>query len=76
MNSDRTYYSHDAEMRAMRERLVLSVLILLVGLGTGALLALLYAPSTGKQTRHDLAKGIEEGVQTGRDAIEERVKQH
>ena len=75
MNSDRTYYSHDAKMRTMRRLTVLSALILLIGLGAGAVLALLFAPSSGKQTRHDLAVSIEDGVQAGRDAVEPLVKQ-
>ena len=74
MNSDRIYYSHGAKMRMMRQVTLLSALVLLIGLGTGALLAWLYAPSTGKQTRHDLAKSIGEGLQTGRDAVEPMVK--
>lgn len=75
MNGDRTYYSRDAKMRVMRNLTVLSGLILLIGLGTGAVLALLFAPAPGKQTRHNLAKTIEEGLQTGRDAVEPVVKQ-
>lgn len=75
MNTDRTYYSNDSKTRAMRRLTVLSGLILLIGLGTGAVLALLFAPSSGKQTRHDLTKAIEEGLQSGRDAVEPMVKE-
>jgi gas vesicle protein len=75
MNGYRTFYSKNAKLHMIRNVIVLSGLILTIGLGTGVVLALLFAPSTGKQTRHDLAKKIEEGVQTGRDAVEPKVKQ-
>jgi predicted NBD/HSP70 family sugar kinase len=74
MNNDRVYYSHDAEMQAMRERTMLAVVFLTVGLGIGAALAFLFAPSSGKTTRHDLARNVEEGLHIGRDAVEPMVK--
>src|SRR5690606_17357651 len=74
MNNDRTYYSHDAEMRAMRDRTILTLVFLMFGLGFGAALALLFAPATGKQTRDDLAKNMGEGLNTGREALEPMMK--
>ena len=74
MNNDRVFYSHDAEMHAMRDRNVLTLVFLMFGLGIGTILALLFAPSSGKTTRHDLAKGVEEGLRNGREAIEPMVK--
>ena len=75
MNSDRIYYSHDAEMHALRDRTVLTLVFLTFGLGIGAALALLFAPSSGKIIRHDLARSVEEGLQTGRETVEPMVKQ-
>lgn len=74
MNSDRIYYSHDAEMRAMHNRTMLTLVCLAFGLGIGAALALLFAPTSGKIARHDLARSVEEGVQTGRDTVGPVVK--
>jgi gas vesicle protein len=74
MNNDRIYYSHEAEMYAMRDRAVLAMLFLTFGLGVGAIIALLFAPSSGKVTRHQLANYGEEKLQTGRDAVEPMVK--
>jgi gas vesicle protein len=74
MNSDRIYYSHDAEMHAMRDRTMLTLAFLTFGLGIGTILALLFAPSSGKTTRRDLAKSVEEGLKTGREAVEPVVK--
>ena len=74
MNSDRIYYSNDGKMRAVREMALVTLLCLMFGLGIGAVLALLFAPSSGRKVRDDLANTIEEGVNDGRDAIEPLVK--
>lgn len=73
MNNDRIYYSHDAEMHAMRDRTVLTLVFLMFGLGIGAAMALLFAPSSGKKVRHDLAKGMGDGLKDGREAVEPMV---
>ncbi len=74
MNSDRIYYSRDAEMHAMRDRAVLTLLCLAFGLGIGAALALLFAPSSGKKTRHDLAESVGDSLNTGRETVEPMIK--
>lgn len=74
MSNERIYYSHDAEMSAMRNRTMLTLLFLTLGLGIGAVLALLFAPATGKQARNDLANRMGEGLNNGRDAMEPLVK--
>jgi len=74
MNTDRTYYSHDAEVRAMREITKLTLLCLTFGLGIGAALALFFAPASGKRSRANFARTIEEGLATGREAVEPVVK--
>jgi gas vesicle protein len=74
MNNDRVYYSRDAETQAKREMTALTLLALTVGLGIGTLLALLFAPSSGKKARHDLAQGIGKDWENGRDAVDPVVK--
>jgi gas vesicle protein len=74
MNNDRVYYSHDAETQAKRETIALTMLALTLGLGIGALLALLFAPSSGKKARHDLAKSMGQDWENGRDAVDPMVK--
>ena len=39
----------------------LSLAWLLVGLGVGALVGILYAPKSGRETREDIARGAREG---------------
>ena len=75
MNNERIFYSHDAEMHAMRVRTVITLVFLTFGLAIGAVLALLFAPASGKATRHELAKSVEEGMRTGRETVEPIIKQ-
>jgi gas vesicle protein len=75
MNNERIYYSHDAEVHEMRVRTVITLVFLTFGLGIGALLALLFAPASGKTTRHEIVKTVEEGMRTGRETVEPIVKQ-
>jgi gas vesicle protein len=74
MSNDRIYYSHDAEAQAMGDRAKSTLLYLMFGLGIGTALALLFAPSSGKKTRADLAQTVEDGLNTGREAVEPLVK--
>ena len=74
MSNDRVYYSHDAEMHAMRDRTVWTLVFLTFGLGIGAVLALLFAPASGKKVRDDLTKTVEQGLKDGRETIEPMVK--
>jgi gas vesicle protein len=64
--NERTYYSHEAEMRAMRERAMAVGMFMLLGLGIGAALALMFAPKSGEKLRKELAEGVEDRF--GRDA--------
>jgi gas vesicle protein len=75
MNSDRIYYSHDAEMHSLHNRTVMTLIFLMLGLGVGAIFALLFAPSSGQSSRRDLAQSVDEGLQSGRDAVQPIVKQ-
>lgn len=74
MNSDRIYYSREAEMQATREMTKLTVLFLTIGLGIGAVLALLFAPASGKKIRDNLAKSVGEGLNNSQETIEPVVK--
>ena len=74
MNNDRVYYSHEAETHARRVMAAFTMLALMLGMGIGAMLALLFAPSSGKQVRQDLAQSIGEDWENGRDAVDPMVK--
>jgi gas vesicle protein len=48
-----------------------AVTFLLIGIGAGALAALILAPKTGKQFRRDLKRGYEDAKETLQDWTEE-----
>jgi gas vesicle protein len=66
--SDRIYYSKEAEHYAQSERLVLAVMVLITGLGIGTVLALLFAPQEGRETRKNIEHGAENVLDKGRTA--------
>jgi gas vesicle protein len=72
--NQRIYYSQEAEQRANREKTIAIVLFLALGVGIGALLALLFAPRSGGQIRQEIASTFEEGFDTGRDATTTAVQ--
>jgi gas vesicle protein len=74
MNNDRIYYSHDAEMHSMRARTIFTLVFLTLGLSIGAVLALLFTPTSGKSARRELKKKVEGGLNTGRETFEPVAK--
>lgn len=74
MSTNRTYYSKEAEERAARDKSVTTLIFLAFGLGVGTALALLFAPKPGDKVREDLAHGVEEGLNSGREAVGPALK--
>ena len=54
---------------------VQSIAWLLVGLGVGALVGILYAPKSGRETREDIAHGAREGTEYLRTRTKQAVEQ-
>lgn len=74
----RKYYSREAEQRANRERAIIIMLFLGIGLSIGAVMALLFAPKSGAEIRGEINKAFESGVLSGRDttnSVVERLEQ-
>jgi gas vesicle protein len=71
--NQRIYYSKEAELQAQREKNAVIALFLSLGLGIGAVLALLFAPRSGEEIRKDLASTLEDsldsGVETSKKAL-------
>lgn len=74
MSTERVYYSKDAEMHAVRRVAIRTVLFLAFGLGVGIVLALFFAPTSGKKLRENLIHTVEEGLNTGRETVEPVLK--
>lgn len=70
MDGNRIYYSHDAEVYAMRNKAILRLAFLTFGLGMGAALAVLFSPISGKKARAELAETVGDGLNVGRESIE------
>ncbi|MFQ3566788.1 MAG: YtxH domain-containing protein [Aggregatilineales bacterium] len=73
--SDRMYYSREAEERANRERMITIITFLLLGVGIGAALALLFAPRSGERTREQISSTVTETLEQSERNLGETVKQ-
>lgn len=71
--SERIYYSRAAELEAKRRQMLQTSLFLMLGLGIGAVLALLFAPNSGEQVRKDIAQAVEERVGASREASDKAI---
>lgn len=73
--SNRVYYTAEAEDLMKRRSLFTALAMLAVGLGIGALVAMLLAPGDGEKTRRVLADALEEGYRRGRQATDDALGQ-
>ena len=76
--SNRIYYSQEAEQRAHQQRAMMIGIFLLVGLGVGAILALLFAPKSGESIRAEIGKGLEEtinSIEHEMDSLRKRIEE-
>jgi gas vesicle protein len=70
--SERTYYSQEAELRAKRQTLATAGLVLVLGVGVGAVLAMLFAPKIEEyagEAGHALNKGMKSGSKHARHMV-------
>jgi len=73
--SNRVYYTAEAEDLMKRRSLFTALAMLAVGLGIGALVAMLLAPEEGEKFRRAIADAVEEGYRRGRHATDEALGQ-
>lgn len=71
--NERIYYSREAEQMVKRQQLLAVILFAVFGVGIGAALALLFAPSKGEETRRSLSHTFEGGVDAGREVTGDAV---
>ena len=67
--SERRYYTHEAEVQAMRERSLLILVALSLGVGVGSALTLLFASEAGKGMRQDFSDMVEDRIGTMEDTV-------
>ncbi len=73
--NDRIYYSREAEQIAQQQRTILALTVMILGLGIGAVIALLFAPRKGEDVRKELANQAEQALDSGRDATNKAINQ-
>ncbi len=74
----RIYYSDEAEQAAKRQQMMNIITFMLLGLGIGALVALMFAPQEGKKTREKLGDELSDrvGLSSNDDALSRLEKQY
>ena len=65
--NERVYYSREAEEQAKRERTLLTLLFMALGVSIGAVVALMFAPRRGEELRSGLTHVLEGRVDSGRE---------
>lgn len=73
--NDRIYYSREAEQMAAQQRTILALVVMLLGLGLGAVVALLFAPRKGDEIRKDIADQAESLYETSREGTGKAFKE-
>lgn len=72
--NDRVYYSHEAEQMVAQQRTIVALLVMLLGLGIGAMVAMLFAPRKGTDVRKDIVKNAENLYDNGRETTGKAFK--
>jgi gas vesicle protein len=73
--NDRIYYSREAEQVAAQQRTVLALIVMLLGLGLGAVVALLFAPRKGDEVRKEIANQAENIYENSRETTGKAFKE-
>ncbi|MCA0458132.1 MAG: YtxH domain-containing protein [Chloroflexi bacterium] len=73
--NDRIYYSREAEQMAAQQRTILALVVMLLGLGLGAVVALLFAPRKGEDVRNEIANQAGVLYENGRDTTNKTLKE-
>ncbi len=72
--SDLSDTEREAMMRATQERLVNAIPLIVLALGIGIVLAVLFNPGNGQKIREDLANTVEDRFDEGRETASTALK--
>jgi gas vesicle protein len=75
MTAPRIYYSDEAERVARRQQITNVLLFMALGMGIGAIVAILFAPDQGDKTRKAITHAMEDGYKRGRESTRDALKQ-
>lgn len=69
--SERMYYSHDAEMRAQRQKLITVFLTVALSLSVSTIVTLLLAPRKGEDIRRMVGEQLNEVAETVKERVQD-----
>jgi hypothetical protein len=72
--SDRIYYSKEAERLARQRRTTIALLAAAVGIGAGAVMALMFAPHHAAERRAMLKDALQDTYKHGRKSAQKSLK--
>jgi gas vesicle protein len=75
MPERRIYYSEEAKQYAQQRQMLQIGLAAVIGLTFGVMVALLFAPQSGKKLRQRIAGALDEGYARGREATDDAIAQ-
>jgi len=79
MSQQRIYYSEESRKQAQRQTFVLAMAVAGVSLSLGAVIALLFAPTTGDNIRREIRDYLDELADQGKqvaDNLEDTAQQN
>ena len=72
--TQRMYYSQEAEEKARRQRTGLALAMLAIGVSLGSLVVLFFAPRSGDEMRQAFSEMAENAYSDGREATEQAIE--
>jgi gas vesicle protein len=71
--SERIYYSQEIEEMMKRHRVITALAFMAMGMGIGAMMAILFARDDGEKIRRMIAEALEDSYQRGREFTDDAI---
>ncbi|MEO1166645.1 MAG: YtxH domain-containing protein [Chloroflexota bacterium] len=72
--SQRTYYSEEAKQQAQAKTTAIVAICIALGATIGTVIAVLFAPQNGEETRNQLMNNMDEQMENGRNATDTAIE--